>query len=78
MNTLRSTNIALILLTAAGGITAADYKIVIVGGDRYAWAITEKAVSSYKSVAPNADIIMTRTAQDAAREARLALVLPVC
>ena len=68
MNTLRSTNIALILLTAAGGITAADYKIVIVGGDRYAWAITEKAVSSYRSVAPNADIIVTRTAQDAARE----------
>jgi D-2-hydroxyacid dehydrogenase (NADP+) len=57
-----------VFTAAAASLGAASFKIVVVGSDRSSWSSDDHAMAAYKSAAPNAQIVLARTAADVSRE----------
>src|SRR6476660_7272477 len=58
-----------VLLTAAGVLSAADRKIVINATDNHnGWAFTEAALRDYRNAGKDTAIVLARTPSDMARE----------
>lgn len=58
----------IIVISAAGLLSAADKKIVITGTDRHWWALTDDALRQFRSAAKDATIVVAKPGAELARE----------